>query len=98
VEPEPVFYSKEIVAHFPVGNAKNRTQVSSKGVAILECKEWLEKEFSNDPEKKKSKTDFRSIALARFHGRISQRGFDNSVWPELAQKYGRNQPGAKKKS
>lgn len=63
-----------------------------------ECRAWLIKMFAADPEKRRSKKDFRDDALAAFSGRLSERGFNLRVWPELAREYGRDGAGAKRKS
>ena len=39
-----------------------------------------------------------ATSLTRFAGRLSLRGFNDRVWPELARKHGRDGAGAKKKS
>lgn len=63
-----------------------------------ECQAWLLEQFANDPEKKRSKSDFRSAAIARFGFGLSERGFNQRVWPKLAQEHGRDGAGAKRKS
>lgn len=63
-----------------------------------ECERWLLEEFANDPEMKRSKSDFRSVAMARFGSGLSERGFNQRVWPKLAQEHGRDSAGAKRKS
>ena len=63
-----------------------------------ECREWLAKEFAADPEKRRSKREFREAALAAFPGRLSERGFNLRVWPDLAREHARDGAGAKKKS
>lgn len=63
-----------------------------------ECKAWLIERFAADPEKLRSKKDFRTEALAQFSGRLSERGFNLRVWPELAKEHGRDGAGAKRKS
>lgn len=71
--------------------------VSTAG-AESECSDWLATEFAADPDRRRSKSDFRNAALARFPGRLSARGFNDRVWPTLAQQHGRSGPGAKRKS
>jgi hypothetical protein len=61
------------------------------------CREWLVQQFANDPEMRRSKTDFREAAMVAFEGRLSERGFNQRVWPELARKHGRDSAGAKRK-
>lgn len=63
-----------------------------------ECREWLTKEFAADPDRRRSKKDFREAALAAFPGRLSERGFNLRVWPDLARDHGRDGAGAKRKS
>ena len=63
-----------------------------------DCRVWLAKQFAGDPERRRSKPDFRAAALAEFPGRLSERGFNLRVWPELAREHGRDGAGAKKKS
>ncbi|WP_339710635.1 hypothetical protein [uncultured Sphingosinicella sp.] len=63
-----------------------------------QCRDWLVKEFAADPNKRRSKGDFRKAALAAFAGRLSERGFNLRVWPELAREHGRDGAGAKRKS
>lgn len=63
-----------------------------------DCREWLVQEFSADQEKRRSKSDFRKAALAKFGGRLSERGFNLRVWPDLAREHGRDGAGAKRKS
>lgn len=63
-----------------------------------ECKAWLIERFAADPEKLRSKKDFRDEALVQFSGRLSERGFNLRVWPELAKEHGRDGAGAKRKS
>lgn len=64
----------------------------------LECRQWLASEFEANPDGVRVKSSYREKALEIFAGRLSGRGFDNRVWPELARQYGRNKAGAKKKS
>lgn len=63
-----------------------------------DCRDWLAKEFAADPERRRSKGNFRKAALAAFPGRLSERGFNLRVWPGLAREYGRDSAGAKRKS
>lgn len=63
-----------------------------------ECREWLAKEFAADPDRRRSKKNFREAALAAFPGRMSERGFNLRVWPDLARDHGRDGAGAKRKS
>ncbi|RYG87324.1 MAG: hypothetical protein EON59_07780 [Alphaproteobacteria bacterium] len=63
-----------------------------------DCRVWLVNEFASDPERRRSKGDFRRAALSAFPGRVSERGFNLRVWPDLAREHGRDGAGAKKKS
>jgi hypothetical protein len=63
-----------------------------------DCREWLANQFAADPERRRSKKDFRDAALKVFTGRLSERGFNLRVWPDLARKHGRDIAGAKRKS
>ena len=74
--------------------AKDHSTVSGE----QDCRVWLVKEFAADPEKRRSKKDFREAALAAFPGRLSERGFNLRVWPDLARDHGRDGAGAKRKS
>jgi hypothetical protein len=62
-----------------------------------ECRKWLVQEFASDPEKRRSKKEFRDAALIVFAGRLTERGFNLRVWPKLAQDDGRDLAGAKKR-
>jgi hypothetical protein len=70
----------------------------STTTAEHECREWLVKAFAADPDRRRSKKDFREAALAAFPGRLSERGFNLRVWPELSRDHGRDGAGAKRKS
>lgn len=74
------------------------TQVRSTGSAEAECHVWLEGEFAADPDKRRSKAKFCEAALEKFNGRLSARGFNLRVWPNLAQVHERDRVGRKKKS
>lgn len=87
----------ELLREFPPKELA-RIAVTSTAGAENECRDWLAKEFAADPDKARTKADFRIAALAAFPGRLSERGFDLRVWPALAQQHGRDGPGAKKKS
>lgn len=89
----------DLWAAFPAGT--NTCETAIKGKATIgaehECREWLATEFAADPNKLRSKDDFCAAALTRFPGKLSKRGFNNRVWPTLAQEHGRHAPGAKRK-
>jgi hypothetical protein len=70
----------------------------SKARGEKDCRAWLVKEFDADPERRRSKKDFREAALLAFAGRLSERGFNLRVWPDLARDHGRDSAGAKRKS
>jgi hypothetical protein len=68
--------------------------VTSTAKAEKECREWLATEFLADPEKKRTKLDFQTAALAEFVGRLSVRGFIRA-WDAVAPQAGRSTPGRK---
>lgn len=70
----------------------------STGAAEAECRNWLIQRFADDPQAKLPKVVFREAALREFSGRLTARGFDLRVWPNLAAAHGRTRRGAKKKS
>lgn len=70
----------------------------STGSAEAECRVWLEGEFSADPNRLRSKAHFCEAALVKFAGRLSARGFNHRVWPNLAQVHERDRVGRKRKS
>lgn len=95
------FLRRDILEHWPALSADQGEMPladHSTAAGEQECREWLVNEFAADPGKKRSKRDFREAALAAFPGRLSERGFNLRVWPELARNYGRDGAGAKRKS
>jgi hypothetical protein len=68
----------------------------STGAAESQCQAWLLAKFSEDAEKRKAKSYFRAEALTKFHGTLTERGF-NRAWAQVAEKAGRNKAGAKSK-
>lgn len=95
------FLRRDILDRWPAPTADQREASiieHSTTTGERDCREWLAKEFAADPEKRRSKKDFREAALAAFSGRLSERGFNLRVWPELARKHGRDGAGAKRKS
>lgn len=95
------FLRNDIIKRWPARPAQLATPAStttSTAAAELECKKWLATEFEADPAGLKSKKQFRQAALAEFPGRLSERGFNQRVWPELARSYSRDGAGAKRKS
>ena len=82
----------------PAGQLEAPIIEHSTGAGEQDCREWLAKEFAADPAKRRSKRDFRAAALAAFPGRLSERGFNLRVWPELARANRRDTAGAKRKS
>ncbi len=81
----------------PVGSVEPAIADQSTTAGEQACRKWLIEEFANDPDKRRSKKDFRDAALVAFKGRLSERGFNQRVWPELARQYGRDGAGAKRK-
>lgn len=63
-----------------------------------ECEKWLAEQFADDPEKRLTKGDFRNAALNKFSNGLTERGFNQRVWPKLAREHGRDGAGAKRKS
>lgn len=95
------FLRRDILDRWPAKTvAKEETPVMEQSTTAGErdCREWLVQEFLADPGKRRSKGDFRMAALAKFAGRLSERGFNLRVWPELAREHGRDGAGAKRKS
>jgi hypothetical protein len=68
----------------------------STAAAETQCQDWLLEKFSHDVEKRHSKAYFKAEALAKFHGNLTERGF-NRAWAQVAEKAGRNKAGAKSK-
>ncbi len=68
--------------------------VTSTAKVESECRDWLLSEFAADPDRQRTKADFKSAALARFSGRLSQRGFIRA-WDAVAGQAGRSKPGRK---
>lgn len=94
------FLRRDILDRWPAPPAEqHEIPVSAPSTAAgeQECREWLAKEFAADPERRRSKKDFRETALTAFPGRLSERGFNLRVWPELARDHGRDGAGAKRK-
>lgn len=97
VRPSPQFSANELMAVFPnPDNEPAGSNVRYTAKAERDCHRWLISEFANDPEKNRSKTDFRDAAQSMFSG-LSGRGF-HRVWAGLAEEHGRNKAGAKPKS
>ena len=95
------FLRRDILDHWPARQPDQPQAVAleqSTAAGEGDCREWLANEFAADPEKRRSKGDFRRAALAAFPGRVSERGFNLRVWPDLAREHGRDGAGAKKKS
>jgi hypothetical protein len=94
------FLRRDILERWPVEDQTPREELlssSSTTKAESECRAWLAQEFAADPAKRRTKNDFRTTALSVFSGRLSGRGFDHRVWPDLARNDGRDGAGAKKK-
>jgi hypothetical protein len=95
------FLRSDILGRWPARAAAPReapVNEQSTTTGERDCREWLVQLFASDPEKRRSKRDFRALALAAFPGRLSERGFNLRVWPELAKEHGRDGAGAKRKS
>lgn len=95
------FLRRDILDRWPAPTAEQREPPAiqhSTTTGERDCREWLAKEFAADPDKRRSKRNFREAALAAFSGRLSERGFNLRVWPELAREHGRDGAGAKRKS
>lgn len=95
------FLRRDILDRWPAPPADQRespTSERSTTTGERDCRDWLAKEFAADPEKRRSKRDFREAALEAFPGCLSERGFNLRVWPELAREHGRDGAGAKRKS
>lgn len=95
------FLRRDILDRWPAPAVPQReipAIAHSTTTAEKECREWLSEEFAADPDRRRSKKDFREAALAAFSGRLSERGFNLRVWPELARDHGRDGAGAKRKS
>lgn len=95
------FLRSEIMEKWPaVAPSSEALPTARPSIASVEreCERWLLEEFAIDPEKKRSKSDFRSAAMARFGSGLSERGFNQRVWPKLAREHGRDSAGAKRKS
>lgn len=95
------FLRRDILDRWPARTLE-RPEVAaveqSTAAGEKDCCIWLVKQFCADPDKRRSKKDFRGAALAEFQGRLSERGFNLRVWPDLARKHGRDGAGAKRKS
>lgn len=94
------FLRRDILDRWPARPAKQHEgseSTPSTAAGEQECREWLAKQFAADPDRRRSKKDFRTAALAAFPGRLSERGFNLRVWPELARQHGRDGAGAKRK-
>jgi len=94
------FLRRDILDHWParpVGCVEPASPDQSTTAGEQDCRKWLIQEFASDTDRRRSKKDFRDAALATFKGRLSERGFNHRVWPELARQYGRDGAGAKRK-
>lgn len=95
------FLRRDILDRWPARPSVKQemaTVEQSTAAGEQDCREWLVAAFSADSEKRRSKREFREAALAAFPGRLSERGFNLRVWPELAHAHGRDGAGAKRKS
>ncbi|MCM3420548.1 hypothetical protein [Sphingopyxis alaskensis] len=94
--------SVELLGLFPFDAADaHRQAVTDRPVstskAESQCRTWLVGQFEADAEKRRPKAHYRNAALAAFAGKLSKRGFDLRVWPDIARQHGRDVSGAKKK-
>lgn len=96
LKPAPIFSSAEVIAAFPheVPSGQSAITFTSTALAENECRDWLAEEFAADPDRRRTKPDFQSAALARFSGRLSKRGFIRA-WDAVASDAGRSKPGRK---
>lgn len=95
------FMRREILDKWPalVATEVQQATVEVSTVAGEQaCREWLIKEFAADSDKRRTKASFREAAIKAFPGRLSERGFNLRVWPELARNHGRDSAGAKRRS
>lgn len=97
-----IINSVELLGLFPSDAADSDPRaISARPVSTAkaegECRTWLAEQFEADPEKRRSKAHYRNAALAAFAGKLSKRGFDLRVWPDIAREHGRDVSGAKKK-
>lgn len=74
-------HEDELRKHFQLPARPKRAPMS-KSNAIEHCKNWLPKEFEKDPHFERRKDDFAEMALAKYGGRVTRRGFDK-VWAEV---------------
>lgn len=81
---------------FPSSEAtdKSTAATSSKARAERQCQDWLTRQFSADPERQRTKTDFKKAALEEFGPRLSGWGFIRA-WNAVAPQSGRSRPGRK---
>lgn len=71
-------------------------QVQSTVAAVSDCAAWLEGEFGNRSTEGRDKDQFKTIALSKFTGRLSGRGFDTAWRRARATFPGRAKPGPKR--
>lgn len=74
-------HEDELRKHFQLPARPKRAPMS-KSDAIAHCKKWLPKEFEKDGHLERRKDDFAKMALAKYGGRVTRRGFDQ-VWSEV---------------
>lgn len=97
VLPFSLHQDTHVVGPSDQSQARSLSGFSTAG-AEHECRQWLAQEFADDTHHQRSKANFRSAALARFSGRLTERGFNLRVWPGPALEHNRNRAGAKRKS
>ena len=101
LRPALMFSSAEVIDAFDTPPVVLKIPATVGGVGTTgaegECRLWLAKAFSDDPDHKRKKDWFRAEAIAKFGPRLSGRSFNFRVWPELAREDGRTIAGAPKK-
>lgn len=81
---------EDLYALFP----KSLASVISTCKAEDACRTWLEQQFWDDKEGRQTRQRLKQLALQEFE-KLSGRGFGR-VWDDVAPKFQRNLPGAKK--
>jgi hypothetical protein len=89
-----LWVKKADLTNFMKAISKDVTKPTVK--AETDCKPWLIEQFASDPDKQLSKEHFYVRAKSAFPG-LSKRAFLR-VWGSVACEYGRDEPGAKRKS
>ena len=77
------------------------SQLAGKSSTVAgegDCAAWLERAILADTTGERKKSSFRSEALKMFEGRVTATGFNQRIWPPIAQRHGRNRAGAPRQS